>query len=69
MQTHEILRRFPGDGQHVHQPGDAVDASAWPNASALESQGYMRAVSLPTAEPRRRGRPAATQEEVQDGSN
>jgi len=53
--THEVLRRFPGPGSVVLQPGTQVDASKWRNASTLVESRYLRTLpgSAPVLEPPR----------------
>lgn len=73
MNTHRVTKNLPGpDG--IIQAGTEVDASAWRNTSALESQRYLMPLSTKAALasasvndlPKRRGRKPGSKNRIQE---
>jgi hypothetical protein len=40
--THVVVKAFGGPDKSRYEPGQVVDAAAWPNARALVASRYIR---------------------------
>jgi hypothetical protein len=59
MATHVVVKGFGGPGDTRFTPGQVVDATAWPNVSALIASRYIRPRTVMEARDKQPSAPAA----------
>ena len=57
MGTHVVVKAFGGPGETRFAPGQVVDATAWPNRTALVRARYLRERTVIEASKDQQARP------------